>query len=416
MNMISRVESEEWTDARPKRRGRPAIVLLVLLAVVAAIGFAARNRAAPPPPPPPPVVTVAAPLVRPVAEWDDFIGRFEPSRTVEVRPRVSGQVTAVHFADGAFVRAGQLLFTIDKRPFAAALAEARAGLASARSDFALARSDYDRAQRLLPVNAISASEAERLKARVEAATAAVAAAEARVRSRALDLDFTDVRAPIAGRISNRKVDAGNLVGAGEGAAGTLLTTINAVDPIYFSFDASEALFLKMKRAAEAGAAPSAAEIRLQDETDYRWHGRLDFTDNGLDAHSGTIRARAVVANQGGFLTPGLFGNMRLSTGGTTDALLVPDEAVQTDQARKLVLVVGQDGIVTAKPVVLGPLVDGLRVIRSGLARTDRVVIGGLQLAFPGTKVTTRPGRILPAASAPPAPASAPASAEATLAR
>jgi multidrug efflux system membrane fusion protein len=416
MNMISTIDAAK-PALRVRRAGlrRPLIALSALGIVAAGLGLAGRNHAAPSVPPAP-VVTVAPPLVRPVAEWDDFIGRFEPSRTVEIRPRISGQVIGVHFADGAFVRQGQLLFTIDPRPFAAALAEARANLAGARSDLALARSDYDRAQRLLPDNAISRSEAERLKARVEATAAAVAAAEARVRERGLDLEFTQVRAPIAGRISSRRVDPGNLVSASESGSGTLLTVINAVDPIYFSFDASEALFLKMKRAAASGAAPSAAEIRLQDESGYRWHGRLDFTDNGLDAHSGTIRARAIVANPGRFLTPGMFGNMRLSTGGTATALLVPDAAIGTDQARKIVLTVGPDGLVTTKPVELGPVVDGLRVVRSGLTPADRIVIAGIQSAMPGSKVVVHRGRIAPEAPAAAPGADLPPSAEATLAR
>ncbi|MEO7276727.1 MAG: efflux RND transporter periplasmic adaptor subunit, partial [Sphingomicrobium sp.] len=205
-------------------------------------------------------------------------------------------------------------------------------------------------------------------------------------------------------------------GGGSGGEGSLLTTINALDPIYFSFDASEALFLKARRARETGVTPSAVEIRLQDEADYRWHGRLDFADNGLDTRSGTIRLRAVVSNPTQFLTSGMFGNMRLSTSAAALALLVPDAAVQTDQARKVVLVVGKDGTAAPRPVVLGPVVDGLRVVRSGLAPSDRVVISGSQLAMPGMKLQLKPGKIVPVAaagavlSAPPPP-----SGEATLA-
>jgi RND family efflux transporter MFP subunit len=383
--------------------------------VAGGIGLASRE-APPIAVPPPPTVTVAAPLVRQISEWDEYIGRFEASRTVEVRPRVSGAVTAVLFTDGDFVRQGQLLFTIDARPFAAALAEARAGIDTASSELALARADLGRATRLLEVDAVSRSDVDRLRARVRSAEAALSAAQARVRSRALDVEFAQVRAPISGRVSDRKVDAGNLVSAGEGAAGSLLTTINAVDPIYFSFEGSEALFLKMKRAGASGAAASPAEVRLQDETGYRWRGRLDFTDNGLDPRSGTIRGRAVIRNAGAFLTPGMFGNMRLSAGGTRAALLVPDAAIQTDQARKLVPVLAADGTITLKPVQLGPVVDGLRVVRSGLTTADRVVIEGAQLAMPGAKVGVRRGRIAPVV-APQQPAvSAPTSGEVTLAR
>jgi RND family efflux transporter MFP subunit len=399
MNMISKIEQTEDAatpvEARGGGRWRKGALVGAPLALLLG-GLIVANREAPPPPAPPaPTVTVAQPLVRDVNQWDDYVGRFEASRAVEVRPRVSGQITAVHFTDGQTVRKGQVLFTIDARPFAASLAEARAGLASAESDLALARADLGRAQRLLADQAVSQSEVDRLQARVRAAVAAVAGAQARVRSRALDLEFTQVRAPIGGRVSDRRIDPGNLVMAGDGAAGSLLTTINALDPIYFSFDASEALFLKAKRAQEQGAEASRVEIRLQDEADYRWKGRLDFTDNGIDPKSGTIRGRAVLDNPGMFLTPGMFGNMRLASGGTVKALLVPDAAVQTDQARKIVLVVGKDGTVAARPVSVGALVDGLRVVRSGLTPADRVVISGTQLAAPGAKVQVRAGKVTP---------------------
>lgn len=420
MNMVTRIQAEAGQQpAASVWRGRPlwqrgALLLVPAALIAGGVGLATRE-----PPavaaPPPPTVTVAAPLVRDVREWDEYIGRFEASRVVEIRPRVSGAVTAVLFSDGQFVRQGQLLFTIDARPFAAALAEAKAGVESASSELALAQADLGRATRLLEVDAVSRSDVDRLQARVRSAQAALSAAQARVRSRALDLEFTRVRAPISGRISDRKVDAGNLVSAGEGAAGSLLTTINALDPIYFSFEGSEALFLKMKRAGAGGASASDVEVRLQDEADYRWRGRLDFTDNGLDPRSGTIRGRAVIRNPDAFLTPGLFGNMRLSAGGTRPAMLVPEAAIQTDQARTLVPVLAADGTVTPKPVELGPLVDGLRVVRSGLAPADRVVIEGAQLAMPGMKVSVRKGRIVPVPSPTRAAVAAPTNGEATLA-
>ncbi|MBM6577567.1 efflux RND transporter periplasmic adaptor subunit [Sphingomonas sp. BT552] len=422
MNMYSPVEAPQGqarddpspAHAKPRWR-KPALLLLPVAAV--ALGYTLIDRDAPAAAaPPPPAVTVAQPLLREVNEWDDYVGRFEASRSVEVRPRVSGAVTAVHFTDGAIVRKGQLLFTIDSRPFAASLAEARAGLASAQSDVALARANLDRANRLVADDAVSKSDVDQLNARLRAATASLAAAQARVRSRALDMEFTQVRAPIAGRISDRRIDAGNLVAAGD-SNGTLLTTINALDPIYFTFDGSEALFLKTRRAAASGADVTPVEVKLQDEGDYRWKGRLDFTDNGLDPKSGTIRGRAVLANPGLFLTPGLFGNMRLGSGGTTRALLVPDSAVQTDQARKTLLTVAQDGSVVAKPVQLGPVLGGLRVIRAGLSPNDRVVISGTQMAMPGTKVTAKPGRIAPTAdAAPPGGGAAPVAGEVTFAR
>ena len=425
MNMIGKVQTDDGVqlDRSPSTRlatfsrSQKLALAALLIAILSAAGLLGFRSAPVAAAPPPPTVTVATPLVRQIAEWDDYSGRFDASKTVEVRPRVSGAIVGVHFTDGAVVHQGQLLFTVDARPFVAALNEARAAVASARSDLALAQLDYGRATRLLAVDAVSRSEVDRLRARVQATEAALAAANARVQSRALDVGFTQVRAPITGRISDRRIDPGNLVqGGGSGAEGTLLTTINALDPIYFNFDASEGLFLKARRAREAGATPSSVEIRLQDEADYRWHGRLDFADNGLDKRSGTIRLRAVVANPSQFLTPGMFGNMRLSTGQAAPALLVPDAAVQTDQARKIVLVVGNDGSVAPRPVTLGPLIDGLRVVRSGLTAGDRVIISGTQMAMPGTKVQVRTGKIAPQAiAAGPDSVPMPVSGEATFA-
>ena len=398
MNMLAKItDSDVDTRAIPRRRRWPLIaggaVVIAGLATAVVVGNHPTPAAASVAPP---TVTVAAPLQRDVTEWDDYVGRFAPSQTVEVRPRVSGAVVGIHFKDGQVVHKGELLFTIDPRPFAAALAEARAGVASARSSLVLAQADLARANRLTGNEALSTGEMDTLRAHVQAASAAVASADARVRQRALDMDFTQVRAPITGRVSDRRADIGNLV-SGEGAGATLLTTINALDPIYFTFDGSEALFLKAKRFGGLNGAP--VEIRLQDETDYRWKGRIDFTDNGLDTRSGTIRGRATLSNPEMFLTPGMFGNMRLANGGVTRALLVPDTAVQTDQARKTLLVVDRDGSVSASEVQLGPVIDGLRVIRAGLKPTDRVVINGTQMAIPGGKVQPQAGKIAPVAQA-----------------
>ncbi|TCP99482.1 RND family efflux transporter MFP subunit [Sphingomonas sp. PP-F2F-A104-K0414] len=396
------------------QRGAMVLVPIALLGAVGVKLFDHPDAAMAAPPPA--SVTVASPLVRQVSEWDDYVGRFAPSRTVEIRPRVAGEVTGIHFRDGEIVSKGQLLFTIDSRPFAAALAEAHANVASARSALSLARTDLGRAQRLVADEAVSAGEVDALRGRLEAAQAALAAAQARERARALDVGFTQVRAPIGGRISDRRVDAGNQVAGGEGTGGTVLTTINALDPIYFTFDGSEALYLKTQRARQPGATPAAVEIQLQDETEHRWKGKLDFTDNGLDQRSGTIRGRAVLANPGYFLTPGMFGNMRLASAGTRQALLVPDDAVQTDQARKVLLTIDAKNVVSQKPVELGPVVDGLRIVRSGIGPNDRIIIQGTQMAMPGATVAPKAGRIL-VASGTTAPASVqPISGEATLAK
>jgi RND family efflux transporter MFP subunit len=221
-----------------------------------------------------PTVSVALPVQRTVIEWDDYVGRFEASRRVEVRPRVSGQIVGVHFKDGEIVQQGQLLFSIDPRPYKAACAEAQAGLASATSELALARADLARAQRLVGDSAISKSDIDQLQARVRAGTANVAGAEARLALKSLELEFTEVRSPITGRASDRRVDPGNLVMSGEAGNGTRLTTINALDPIYFTFDASEALYLKAIRAQDPGAAQTQVEVRLQDEPDYTWRASV----------------------------------------------------------------------------------------------------------------------------------------------
>jgi len=267
MNMLAPINEAEArpVEVAPHRSPlwRRAMWVVAPLAVVAG-GYALVQRPNPAmAAPPPPTVTVATPLQREVTEWDDYVGRFEPSRSVEVRPRVSGAVVAIHFTDGQIVKAGQPLFTIDPRPYAAALAEARAGIATANSDLALARANYERALKLVDVDAVSKSEVDRLKAQVQAASAGLAAAQARVRSKALDMEFTLVRAPIGGRISDRKIDVGNLVAAGEGANATLLTTINALDPIYFSFDGSEALSSRPSAPVRAMPPPSRSGCRTK---------------------------------------------------------------------------------------------------------------------------------------------------------
>lgn len=341
----------------------------------------------------PPAVTVATPLAAQVTDWDDYTGRFEASKAVDIRPRVSGQLVGLHFHDGDIVHQGQLLFTIDPRPFNAALAQANAQVASAATALSLARADFARASRLVSEQAVSAEEIDSLKARVQSAQAQLTAAQALVTARKLDVEFTQVRSPITGRVSDRRVDVGNLVAGDSAANATVLTTVRALEPIYFTFEGSEGLYLKQLRQHSGGAKGQQVEIRLQDETGYNWHGTVDFTDNTMDNGSGTIRGRAVVANPANFLVPGMFGSMRLSVGAAHQALLVPDAAVVTDQARKVVYTVAKDGTVNANPVVTGALVNGLRVVRQGLSGSDRVVIQGMQYAQPGTVVQTAAGKV-----------------------
>jgi len=411
---LSDIKAESYlAEGTPWYRWRKsawvALPILGLLLLFAVKWWSSGAEAAPPPPS---VVTVATPLSRMVTDWDDYVGRFEAIQSVEVRPRVSGQLVGVHFKDGEVVKKGQLLFTIDPRPYTAQLAEVQAQVALASTALNLARADLARASKLIPDQAVSAEEIDSLKARVQSSQAQLAAAQAHVRSRALNVEFTRVVAPVTGRISDRRVDIGNQV-AGDNAAGaTVLTTINALDPIYFSFDGSEALYLKQKRQAEQ--AGQEVEIRLQDEADYKWRGRVDFTDNAIENGSGTIRARAVIANPDYFLVPGMFGNMRMNGGAAHRALLVPDGAVVTDQARKVVYIVGKDNTVAVRPVQVGALADGLRVIRSGLKANERVVISGTQFAQPGAKVKPVAGQIMPVQQAAAPPPSGPIASQATL--
>jgi RND family efflux transporter MFP subunit len=406
---LSNDEAEAIAPARRglsnRAKGGIAILLLAVLALAGFKFFGAGPARADTPPPA--TVTVAQPLQRTIAEWDDYTGRFEASQSVEIRPRVSGQLVGVHFRDGDTVQRGQLLFTIDPRPFQAALAEARARLAAAQSAVALANSEYARAARLVDAEAVSREEVDSLRAQVRSTGAAVAAAQAVVRQRSLDLEFTRVRAPISGRVSDRRIDVGNIVAANESP----LTTVLALDPIYFAYDGSEALTLRARR---GGTANAEVQIRLQDETDYGHRGRVDFTDNAIDAGSGTLRGRAVLANPDHFLTPGMFGNMRLAAGGPRNALLIPDAAVQTDQARKIVLVVEANGNVAVRPVELGARIGTLRSIRSGLRPNDRVIVEGVQFAQPGAHVNVRTTRITMPAAAPERAYSAPAAAQATI--
>ena len=413
LSKVNAESSVEQVSVSGQRRWKPAYLLLPLVGL-ALIWFAFRwwTGSGAPPAPPPATVTAARPLTRMVMDWDDYVGRFEASKAVEVRPRVSGQLVGIHFRDGDVVKQGQLLFTIDPRPFQAQLDQAQAQVASASTALNLARAELARASRLISDQAVSAEEVDTLRARTQSAQAQLAAAQAAVRARRLDVEFTKVRAPIAGRVSDRRVDAGNLV-AGDSASGaTILTTINALDPIYFTFSGSEALYLKHRRQE---ASVDKAEIRLQDESDYKWKGRVDFTDNAIDNGSGTIRGRAVIANPGNFLVPGMFGNMRLGGGAYHPALLVPDAAVITDQARKAVYVVGKDGTASARPVEVGAVVNGLRVIRSGIDARDRVVIVGTQFIMPGAPIKIVAGRIDVPKATSSQPIAAPLSSQATLA-
>jgi RND family efflux transporter MFP subunit len=371
---------------------------LAALLVLAACGGQADQGPAQPSAPP---VTVATPLIEDVVDWDDYVGRFEAIQNVEVRPRSTGYLQGVHFRDGDYVRAGQPLFTIDARPAQAALAQAAAQLSQAQAALANARTELARSRALAAQRAASREEVESRQAAVRSGAAQVAAAEAVLRARRLDVGFTRVLAPISGRISERRVDPGNAVTADQ----TVLTTIVSVDPLHFAFQGSEALLLKYQREGSGVRPGSPVRVKLSDESDFAHAGRLDFVDNAIDPGAGTIRARAVIPNPGGFLKPGMFGTLRLEASRPYRALLVPDTAVMADAARQIVYVVDRSGTVAARPVVTGPLRGDLRVIQSGLSASDRVVIAGIQRARPGAKVTAQQGRISAGASTAAAPSS-----------
>jgi len=344
----------------------------------AALVMASCGKQEGPPQMPPPEVSVATPLRQSVVDWDDFTGRFEAPENVQVRARAGGYLQAAHFREGQFVKKGQLLFTLDPRP-------AEAALAAARAQARLAAADLARAETLLKSQAISREEYDSKRSAHEVA-------QATVRARELDLEFTRVTAPTSGIVSDRRVDPGNVISGGASTA-DVLTTIVSTSPIHFVFDASEAQLLKDQRQSGKGG---RVQIRLQDEAEYRWNGAIDFTDNSLDNGSGAIRMRAVVQNPNGFLKPGMYGKAKVQGGQAYEALLVPEEAIVADGARKAVNVVAADGSVTMKTVTLGPISQGLRVIRTGVRPDDRVIVnGGVRLMAPGQKVKATVVKIQP---------------------
>ena len=333
-------------------------------------------------------VTAAAPLVREVTEWDDYVGRFEAVDSVEVRPRASGYLQRAHFTDGQYVRAGQLLFTIDARPSQAALDQARAQLARAQATLANARTELARSTTLAASQAASQEEVEQRRSAVRTGEADVAAANAAIRASALNVGFTRVVAPISGRVSQRLVDPGNSVIADQ----TILTTIVSTSPIHFSFQGSEASLLDYERRGDT-LQNAPVRIKLQGADDYAINGRIDFVDNALSNGSGTIAVRAVVQNPDGKLRPGLFGQLQLAASAPRPAFLLPDTAIVTDGARRVVYVIGPKDVVQARPVTLGPVVDGLRVIKTGVTAKDRIIVGGLQRARPGQPAKVQAGTI-----------------------
>jgi membrane fusion protein, multidrug efflux system len=376
---------------------RCCVVVSALFAVLPATAVAQGG-------PPPPKVVVSKPIAKRIPRWDEYTGRFEPMEQVEVRPRVSGFIDQIHFKDGQIVKKDDVLFTIDPRPYQIAYDSTKADVKKAKAQVVFAQADYERGEQLVNSRTIPVKELDQRRANLDTTTATVQSADAALRNAELNLEWTQVRAPLGGRISDRKVDVGNLVAGGQGTTTTLLTTIVRLDPIYFVFEASEADYLRYSRLAAAGGressrdAPTPVEINLSDETNWPHRGVMNFVDNRLNSRAGTIRGRAILGNANMFLTPGTFGRGRLY-GGDIDAVLIPDQAVSSDQASKVVMTVGPDNKIVPKPVMLGPMAEGLRIITSGLAATDQVVISGIANPFvrPGSVVDPVPGEIKTAA-------------------
>ncbi len=363
-------------------------------------GAAKSPPAAPPAPvadtPPAPVVTVSRPVVQEVIEWDEYTGRFDAVDTVDLRARVSGYLTEVHFKDGQVVAQGDLLFTIDARPFERTLEQARAELALAQVRVENAARDVDRGRPLVDRKIMSEKVFDDRENAKRDAEAQVKVAEAKVKTAELDLAFTRITAPTGGRIGRNLASRGSYIVGGSSGTPTLLTTIVTQDPIHLYFDISENNHLKYKRlAGSAGAAGTAlgtpVTIALPDEQEqgFPHAGVLDFIDNRLDQGTGTLRARAVVDNKAGLFSPGMFARVRLAGSAVQMAMLLPDAAVGTDQSVKYVIVVGEDGVAQRRVVTLGPLVGGLRVVRDGITADSWVVVNGLQRARPGAKVAPK---------------------------
>ncbi len=378
------------TFAKAARRAALLSAATVLLGTLAGCGRSQQQTAQLP------TVTVANPVQRTVVDQDEYVGRFSAVNSVEIRSRLSGYLSEIHFQDGQMVKQGDLLFTIDRRPFEIVLEQMRANLAQARANLSFAQGDLDRGQALLTNKTIAEQTYDQRTQAKAVAEASVAAQEAMVHSAELDLDtYSELRSPIDGRIGDRRVAVGNLVTGGTGGNTTLLATVVSVDPIRFEFTFDEQSYLRYVRFASSSNDVASAHgnvpvtLELIDEKDFAHTGKIDFIDNVIDQSSGTIRGRAEFANPDGIFTPGMFGRIRVPGSPPYAALLIPDAAIASEQARKYVLVVDDGGVVRQKYVTPGQLDDGLRVIKDGLVASDRVIVNGLMHARPGIKVNAQ---------------------------
>lgn len=370
----------------------PHLVFAFLLALAACDEAPSNDQAASSATPPP--VSVALPIKQEIREWDEFTGRFGAVTTVELQARVAGFIDQILFDDGALVNAGDTLFVIDKRPLEIAREAAAGDLAAAQADQEFTAREASRGEELLERNVISREAADERRRAAQMAQAALVSARARLADAELDLSFADVKSPIDGRASRQFVNAGNLVSGGDNG-GTTLTRIVSIDPIHFYFDASEQEYLKYARLSRSGSRSSSRDaanpvwVKLDDEDEFGHEGKMDFIDNRLSPDTGTIRGRAIFDNSDGFIQPGMFGRLRLSGSDPYEAILLPDAAIGSNQNNKYVLVVDEAGTVEYRPVEIGPLHEGMRIIREGLAADDVVVVSGLLRARPGGKVTAQ---------------------------
>jgi RND family efflux transporter MFP subunit len=372
--------------SRARGTARPATAITTLLLLPLAFSALAQQA--------PATLPATRPVVQQVTEYDEYTGRFSAVNRVEVRARVGGYLSEVRFSGGEIVRKGDPLVVIDQRPFRIALDAAEAELAEVQAELDLARQEASRARKLRKDLAISQEDLDRRVQQELASGARLARVQAAVDKAKLDMEYTEVRAPIHGRVGRRLIDAGNLV-TGGGAQGELITTIVQEDPIHFYFDVSEADYLRYTRMSARGVRPSsrttpnAVSIKLLDEDTFAHHGVMDFVDNELDPSSGTLEARAVLSNRSGLLQPGVFGRLRLLGSGTYEAVLIPDTLVQFDQSRRFVYTIAEDGTVGRRFIEAGPMIDGLRLIRSGLEGDEVLVANAFHRVRLGAVVKPR---------------------------
>lgn len=371
-------------------RALAGLIILLSFAHLSRPAYAQMPGAGGPPP-----VTVAKPIVKEIVEWDEFVGRFEAVNSVEVRARVAGYLEAANFREGGVVKEGDLLFIIDKRPYQAAFNRAQAAVTSAQTKLTFAKSDLERTENLTRTGVAAERTLEERRQQFQQADADIVGARAALEQARLDLGYTEIRAPISGRIGRRLITEGNLVRAND----TLLTTLVSLDPIHFYFDVDERSFLAYSKMAgekiALGDSKTQVFIGLSDEKALDRPGVLDFADNRVDGRSGTMQLRAVLENKDLRLSPGLFGRVRIPGSPRYKAVLIPDEAISADQDRRFVLVVADDGTVSAKVIRPGPREDGYRVVRQGLTGEETIVVNGLQRARPGGKVTPQPTTLSP---------------------